>query len=458
MKRALALALASWLVAGPLLAETVRVTASAANVRSGPSTASKIVGSAPHGTVLEVLEKSGDWRKVHSADAGIEGWIHGRLLEPVRAAPAAAEAAKAPAAAPLVIEHKDVGCLLAGQYAKLEACVGPTESVGRAQVQFRASGTSPWYAVDMVPDGACLATWLPKPKPETASVEYFVWAADKSFAESARPEKAPGAAFTPRVVRKKADCDSLKALLAFAAKQAPKIVVHAVRDAGGKVLEAAASHGLEAAGGLAGFSPDGVVMASTGAAPGQASASSGGAGAGAATAGGISTKTLAIVGGGVAAVGLVAIAAKGGGGSGNGGSTPTTQAPQSLSGRWGGTVSSGAGLSLQIFVTGGNCTYKWDIDGNLVQSGNVLTGPASAVRRSITCNPSSPELEKIIAPLVPATESFTLNGTLAPPSGISIPVGDALLTGTYTATTIQAKASQATTDHTSDYVLNLTKR
>src|SRR5687767_6983643 len=73
--------------------------------------------------------------------------------------PRAARPSPAPAPSPsptpaptgVAISHKDVGCVVAGEYPRFEACFTPAASVGRAQVQFRADETGPWYGVAMTP-------------------------------------------------------------------------------------------------------------------------------------------------------------------------------------------------------------------------------------------------------------------------------------------------------------------
>src|SRR5690349_7528409 len=70
----------------------------------------------------------------------------------------------------LVIEHTAASCVVAERFIKLQACVTPAENVARAQVQFRALPTSPWYAVEMKREGACLAATLPKPKRTTSAL------------------------------------------------------------------------------------------------------------------------------------------------------------------------------------------------------------------------------------------------------------------------------------------------
>jgi len=60
------------------LAETVKVTSSKANLRSGPGTKYKVVERLKKGDSLDVLEKKGDWIRIRQK-GGKEGWIH-RLL------------------------------------------------------------------------------------------------------------------------------------------------------------------------------------------------------------------------------------------------------------------------------------------------------------------------------------------------------------------------------------------
>jgi uncharacterized protein YgiM (DUF1202 family) len=50
-----------------------------ANIRKGPSTRNRIVGSAEYGDLLRTREKRRDWVRVETAD-GKSGWIARRLL------------------------------------------------------------------------------------------------------------------------------------------------------------------------------------------------------------------------------------------------------------------------------------------------------------------------------------------------------------------------------------------
>lgn len=364
------------------------------------------------------------------------------------------------APAGLDIDHKAVGCIVAEQYPRLEACFAPSDGLGRAQVQFRAAKTSAWYAVDMKPDGPCFSTFLPKPKRETTSIDYFVFAVDKQFVESQRPEKAPDAPYQPRVVRKKSECEPLKVLAAWSSKTAPRIVVSVVRDAGGKVLDAAAQAGAPV--GLAGFSSDGVVVAnaSTG---GSAASSSPAAGKSA----GHHVPVLAIAGGVALAGGAVAIAAGGGGNStGGGGSNPpsnpgsTPPPATTLSGTWAGSAAAQAGLLITSKIEGGfNCLETFDVEANLVQNGNTLSGPASFTLRTFACEPTAPNAEELARSIFPPFSNGALSGALSPPSAITVTLGQGPpLTGTYTSTLIRATAGQASPGITADYTLTLSKR
>lgn len=55
------------------------VKASIANVRSGPSTRTRVVGKLAYGEVVRTLEKRSGWVKVRH-ESGVKGWIARRLL------------------------------------------------------------------------------------------------------------------------------------------------------------------------------------------------------------------------------------------------------------------------------------------------------------------------------------------------------------------------------------------
>lgn len=55
------------------------VKASIANVRSGPSTRTRVVGKLAYGEVVRTLEKRSGWVRVRH-ESGVKGWIARRLL------------------------------------------------------------------------------------------------------------------------------------------------------------------------------------------------------------------------------------------------------------------------------------------------------------------------------------------------------------------------------------------
>lgn len=70
-------------------AETLRVTARAANLRAASSTDSKIVATVPQGTSLEVIETTGSWYKVQAPN-GMTGFVHKSVAAAEGVSPAAA--------------------------------------------------------------------------------------------------------------------------------------------------------------------------------------------------------------------------------------------------------------------------------------------------------------------------------------------------------------------------------
>ncbi|ACL73036.1 N-acetylmuramyl-L-alanine amidase, negative regulator of AmpC, AmpD [Thioalkalivibrio sulfidiphilus HL-EbGr7] len=67
-------------------------TTTGLNIRSGPGVRHPLLpsGPLPQGVKLEVIDQDGDWRRVSVLEAvnglsDLEGWVHGRYLEPVEA-------------------------------------------------------------------------------------------------------------------------------------------------------------------------------------------------------------------------------------------------------------------------------------------------------------------------------------------------------------------------------------
>jgi hypothetical protein len=78
----------------------------------------------------------------------------------------------------LAIDHTPVGCLIAGQYAAIDAGLAPAESVTRARVYFKSALGSGFYFVEMTAgeDGRFMGK-LPRPKVEASPILYYVEAA-----------------------------------------------------------------------------------------------------------------------------------------------------------------------------------------------------------------------------------------------------------------------------------------
>ena len=250
-----------------------------------------------------------------------------------------------PAPIVLSIDHRGVGCVVAGRFPRLEAALSPTAQVARARVLFRAKGTTAWYAVGMKPEGAVFTAALPKPKKGLTGFDYYIEAVDRGFTISRTAE------YSPQVVGNAVACEQGKVMAGSVGTASVVVDV----PAGAPVVPA-------------GFASEGVVAATAGA----GGAGAAGAGAGAAAAGGIGATALII--GGAAAAGAAAavvVATKD-----DDTPPPTTPPPPAASGRWSGTLIEND--------TRGQCTANWDIAMDLVESGGSLTGPMTVTGVSST--------------------------------------------------------------------------
>ncbi len=453
LRATLTLALCISLTAGGAWADTAQVSAAIVNLRSEPSTGSRVVTTLARGTRLEVLEAAGEWLKVRVLDTKAEGYVSRRLVEvtPAAAASPAAPAATLPVApsaassgaGPVAIDHRDVGCVVAGQYSKFDACFSPVDRVGRGRVLFRAAKTDPWYYVEMSRDGACYSAVLPKPKPQLKSFEYFVDVTDTAFGESLAPERAPDQFFAPNVVTKQEDCDKARKMALMVPRLVKPVVVGIARNPSGGVLTAVAAKALESQLSLTGFASDGVIVSGTGAAPSTSAGSTaaGGAAAGGASGAGGGIPMIAIVGGGVAAAGLVAVVAGGGGGDSSGGSSTgggsgAGGAPSGVTGQWTGAAGGGNGLIFQFGVEGISCTQRYDISANLTQNGGAVSGSMTYSGRSFTCSAPA-ELQQIInSALIPGDSGgFPVGGT-ATDASVTLNIANLAFTGSYSRTTM----------------------
>ena len=288
--RVLSLVLALALVPLPpgLAAEAgrqVRISAAVANVRSAPAATAKVVFQLRAGDVVKLTSVADQWYEIETTD-GRKGYVFhglGAVVEPPPAVPAPAPAAAAPVVtaakatvADLGIQHDQIGCVVAGLYPKVDACLVPAESVGKAEIHFRANDTQPWYGVGLASEGPCYSAFLPKPQRTMTEFQYYVAAVDRSFGEHNRPEGGPGAPYRVRVVKNERECGTLARIAYSTGKLVKPILVGIVRDPAGRALATGAVEMMAAHALLAGFAQEGVVLASS-AAAGAGTAASGAA-------------------------------------------------------------------------------------------------------------------------------------------------------------------------------------
>lgn len=113
-----------------------------------------------------------------------------------------AAAAQEASQAGIAIDHKAVGCIVAGKFPKMNACFDPNSQVAAGRVYFRAEGGTSWYYVVNKPDAPCWTAILPKPRKELIDkhVDYYVQVTGKDLQESRTSE------YHPIVVAREADC------------------------------------------------------------------------------------------------------------------------------------------------------------------------------------------------------------------------------------------------------------
>ncbi len=88
------------------------------------------------------------------------------------------EAAVQPAESPLAIAHDPLACVNTDYAPKVDAAVAPGKDFEKGYVYFKAAGTEDYYYAVMkgVPEN--LGGVLPRPLPETRSIDYYVRATD----------------------------------------------------------------------------------------------------------------------------------------------------------------------------------------------------------------------------------------------------------------------------------------
>ena len=142
----------------------------------------------------------------------------------------------------IAIDHKPVGCLVAGKFPKLDACFNPVSELARARAYFRATGAgSDWYYVEMKAGVPCYSGVLPKPKKALVgqTIEYYLDVSNRSLAEARTEEIKAYVVEKPPTARRR--------LLVAPLVNAATVVVY---PAGSAVAAAVVPAGFASAAGL----------------------------------------------------------------------------------------------------------------------------------------------------------------------------------------------------------------
>jgi hypothetical protein len=109
----------------------------------------------------------------------------------------------------LRITHQPVGCLLAGEFPRIDAGIEPGSSVAQSRVYFRSALASTFYFVPMTPAEEAFTGKLPRPKVEASPIVYYIGAAAAGGVE------VKTAQYSAMVVNDKAECPDGKLLAAI---------------------------------------------------------------------------------------------------------------------------------------------------------------------------------------------------------------------------------------------------
>src|SRR5688572_8282206 len=113
-----------------------KVTAAVANVRASAGPSGAVLYQVRRGDVLTVTEEVGSWYGVDGPKG--KGYVFKTLGEIVVAAAPAPRPQPSPSPAAgaggVSIDHQPIGCTVAEQHPRVEACLAPAVNVGRAQV------------------------------------------------------------------------------------------------------------------------------------------------------------------------------------------------------------------------------------------------------------------------------------------------------------------------------------
>jgi hypothetical protein len=100
----------------------------------------------------------------------------------------------------VVVDHKEIKCIVAGKFTRVNACFDPSANLARGRAYFRAFGTQPWYYVEFKADQPCFLTYFPKARKDTEKVEYYVEGLSKDSATQRTAD------YDPIVVEREEDC------------------------------------------------------------------------------------------------------------------------------------------------------------------------------------------------------------------------------------------------------------
>lgn len=101
----------------------------------------------------------------------------------------------------VVIDHKEIGCVVVGQYPKMSACFTPASHVKKPRVYFRPETVTSWYYVEMTSDAPCFSGVLLRPSKALIDKKIFYYL-DVQTEGSRTPE------YAPVVVASEEDCKS----------------------------------------------------------------------------------------------------------------------------------------------------------------------------------------------------------------------------------------------------------
>jgi len=90
----------------------------------------------------------------------------------------------------VTIDHKEIGCIVAGKYPKMNACFAPASMVKKPRVYFRPEMLTDWYYVEMTSDAPCHSGVLLRPNKALIGKTIFYYV-DAQGGSARTPEYAP---------------------------------------------------------------------------------------------------------------------------------------------------------------------------------------------------------------------------------------------------------------------------